>query len=761
MKSTNRFVSALVAAAGLASVVSAQVYNNPTSTPILDTPTVVSTIDVSGFVGTISDLNLVVNMDHTFDGDLDYILIPPGQTGISYLHLCTDNGSSGDNFRWTRFDQGAATAITAGTAPFFSNYRPEGGAMTSAMWAALAPWTLASLGTAITDLNSLNGIDPNGTWTLVIDDDASGDIGTLFYWSLELNGSVDPAVPNFAFNTATLGQSRFVSGSSDTSTATVTVLSRSGGSVTSVQLTGAALAGGSPVSLVEGPAGTWTGTFGVDASAPLGVNNLGININGSAVASTSITVLAATPPACATPGFATLTGTNLNSDGPVANAGNSIFTTDLTGNTNTANAVRITGRVRNLLSNSLITEARVRVVAPDGSAYLFQPVPTGTIGSGPFDVVSFQGNVTNEAASGIWTVETYESANQTGVDSNWQTLCVTLVSLPVGTGTGDTAFQGIALPGFDNVLNYSVTVSGGQAPYAVDVNGAAFGGGTITLTDPDNDNIFTGSYTLTGAENFGTFSTPATITDSNGVSSTVAITSNIRRGVVDLGEVSIANEGMLITNAAHNAGEVRWFKFDICADVTSPNFFDLTATGTFGASADTEFGIYGANGIRVADDDDDGVLAGSALSFGAGSGASQGGTGTLDTVPVIANGRDGATLPAGEYYLATGQFNLTFNPTAFGVTGTGTSAGTSSVVFDTDLVCGPICNDIDFNNDGASFDPQDIDALLSVFSEGPCVPDFQVCDDIDFNNDGGLFDPCDISSFLTVFSEGPCTPCGE
>jgi len=230
---------------------------------------------------------------------------------------------------------------------------------------------------------------------------------------------------------------------------------------------------------------------------------------------------------------------------------------------------------------------------------------------------------------------------------------------------------------------------------------------------------------------------------------------------VDLGEVSIANEGMLITNAAHNAGEVRWFKFDICADVTSPNFFDLTATGTFGASADTEFGIYGANGIRVADDDDDGVLAGSALSFGAGSGASQGGTGTLDTVPVIANGRDGATLPAGEYYLATGQFNLTFNPTAFGVTGTGTSAGTSSVVFDTDLVCGPICNDIDFNNDGASFDPQDIDALLSVFSEGPCVPDFQVCDDIDFNNDGGLFDPCDISSFLTVFSEGPCTPCGE
>jgi hypothetical protein len=73
---------------------------------------------------------------------------------------------------------------------------------------------------------------------------------------------------------------------------------------------------------------------------------------------------------------------------------------------------------------------------------------------------------------------------------------------------------------------------------------------------------------------------------------------------------------------------------------------------------------------------------------------------------------------------------------------------------------GATCNDIDVNNDGSSFDPQDIDAFLSVFSEGPCIPDTQVCDDIDFNNDGSLFDPCDIDSFLVVFSEGPCTLCG-
>jgi hypothetical protein len=73
---------------------------------------------------------------------------------------------------------------------------------------------------------------------------------------------------------------------------------------------------------------------------------------------------------------------------------------------------------------------------------------------------------------------------------------------------------------------------------------------------------------------------------------------------------------------------------------------------------------------------------------------------------------------------------------------------------------GVTCNDIDFNNDGSSFDPTDIDAFLSVFSEGPCIPVTAFCDDIDFNNDGSLFDPCDIDSFLLVFSEGPCTLCG-
>ncbi|MFO0856187.1 MAG: lamin tail domain-containing protein [Phycisphaerales bacterium] len=74
---------------------------------------------------------------------------------------------------------------------------------------------------------------------------------------------------------------------------------------------------------------------------------------------------------------------------------------------------------------------------------------------------------------------------------------------------------------------------------------------------------------------------------------------------------------------------------------------------------------------------------------------------------------------------------------------------------------GPTCDSIDFNNDTSFFDPQDIDAFLSVYSEGPCIPDTANCNDIDFNNDTSVFDPCDIDSFLVLYSEGPCTPCGQ
>ncbi len=67
---------------------------------------------------------------------------------------------------------------------------------------------------------------------------------------------------------------------------------------------------------------------------------------------------------------------------------------------------------------------------------------------------------------------------------------------------------------------------------------------------------------------------------------------------------------------------------------------------------------------------------------------------------------------------------------------------------------GPVCDSIDFNNDGLFPDTQDIADFIAVFGGGACPTG--ACGDIDFNNDGLFPDTQDISSLLTVFGGGNC-----
>lgn len=124
---------------------------------INDYSTVTSIITISEN-RTILDVNVTItNITHTFDADLDIYLISPLGTRIE---LSTDNGSSGDNFINTVFDDEASTPITSGTAPFTGSFIPE------------------------TPLSALDGQSTQGTWTLEIYDDATGDTGTLYGWSI-------------------------------------------------------------------------------------------------------------------------------------------------------------------------------------------------------------------------------------------------------------------------------------------------------------------------------------------------------------------------------------------------------------------------------------------------------------------------------------------------------------------------------------------------------------------------------------------------
>lgn len=120
-------------------------------------PTVTSdTINVA-LAGNVGKVSVQVSITHTYDSDLDIYLRHPGGT---LIELSTDNGSGGDNYTNTIFDQDATTLITSGAAPFTGYFKPEG------------------------NLSTLIGLAASGNWSLEICDDATGDEGILVSWGL-------------------------------------------------------------------------------------------------------------------------------------------------------------------------------------------------------------------------------------------------------------------------------------------------------------------------------------------------------------------------------------------------------------------------------------------------------------------------------------------------------------------------------------------------------------------------------------------------
>jgi subtilisin-like proprotein convertase family protein len=117
-----------------------------------------STIDVTG-AGKIYDLNVELDITHTYDGQLTATLYAPDGTPVE---LFSNVGGSGDNFTATGFDEQATTSITAGSAPFTGTFQPTG------------------------SLAVFNDLDAAGTWTLEIVDNAKGDSGSLNSWSIEI-----------------------------------------------------------------------------------------------------------------------------------------------------------------------------------------------------------------------------------------------------------------------------------------------------------------------------------------------------------------------------------------------------------------------------------------------------------------------------------------------------------------------------------------------------------------------------------------------
>ncbi len=126
-----------------------------------------SVIHVPSSAGIIRDVDVSLNISHTFDQDLTVRLEHDSSVnGISLL-LFQHVGHDDHGFIITLRNL-AARDITdvpddPKDSPVAGDFEPEGA------------------------LSSLSGRDASGTWTLTVDDESGGDVGTLHEWSLKID----------------------------------------------------------------------------------------------------------------------------------------------------------------------------------------------------------------------------------------------------------------------------------------------------------------------------------------------------------------------------------------------------------------------------------------------------------------------------------------------------------------------------------------------------------------------------------------------
>ncbi len=139
--------------------ISTQQFNNNTVLDIPDNGKTYSPIVVAPQASLLTDLNVTVNFQHQWLGDLDVYLISPKGTRVE---LFTDLVSNGNSLVGTILDDQANSSINLGSSPYTGRFRPEG------------------------LLNAFNGESPAGTWLLEVGDDNTTDVGKLLSWSMTM-----------------------------------------------------------------------------------------------------------------------------------------------------------------------------------------------------------------------------------------------------------------------------------------------------------------------------------------------------------------------------------------------------------------------------------------------------------------------------------------------------------------------------------------------------------------------------------------------
>ncbi len=136
---------------------------NLTPVPIPTSGLIESTIFVPDG-RTITDVDVRLNIAHSYVGDLRITLIGPSG---NIVQLVNRRGGSGQNFTGTVLNSQSATSIAVGVAAFTGSFRPE------------------------QNLSGFNNLSALGVWTLRIEDLRAGDAGTLLSWELRLTVTND------------------------------------------------------------------------------------------------------------------------------------------------------------------------------------------------------------------------------------------------------------------------------------------------------------------------------------------------------------------------------------------------------------------------------------------------------------------------------------------------------------------------------------------------------------------------------------------
>jgi subtilisin-like proprotein convertase family protein len=154
-------------------------FQNTTAVPIDPGPpnVVSSSIDVTGAEGVVQAVDVAVDVEHSWDGDLTIELLNPSGRRVV---LVDRRGGHRNDFQDTGFDADAPNAIADAAPPFRGTFRPEG------------------------NLGDFRNRPADGTWTLEVRDHAFQDGGVLRRWSLGL-ATIAAPTPSFQIDVRVVG----------------------------------------------------------------------------------------------------------------------------------------------------------------------------------------------------------------------------------------------------------------------------------------------------------------------------------------------------------------------------------------------------------------------------------------------------------------------------------------------------------------------------------------------------------------------------